>query len=402
MNRPTPAPTRSHQLGLALGTAAALGLGRFAYGLFVPAMAEDLRWTLADAGRLTAANGAGYLLGAMLAAITIRHIGLTATFRAGMILTAVSLAVTALGLLDVGRAAAGFGGALTFVAGAALATRLAARTGGLAPIAVYFGGAGGGIALTGGAIPVLLDAHPDRWAAGWWALTAAAALATVGSWRAAAAGPAPVSQADRGSRRLRRHWRIAASYLLFGAGYIAYLTFLSAYLADRHAPLPLVCATWILIGTAAMAAPALWSRPIAAWPGNRALRVMLLGIATAAVLARLVPTPAGMIGSAALFGLAFMMVPAAVTAHLGRSVAPQALSPTLALFTVLFAIGQTVGPWVAGVLADHSGAGTTLTVAGAVCALAAALVSGGSSGAPGDGRPQDDRPEAPTMSAGRP
>ncbi|MEU4477626.1 YbfB/YjiJ family MFS transporter [Micromonospora sp. NPDC023966] len=376
MNPATPPPTPWRQIGLALGPAAVLGLGRFAYGLFVPAMSEDLRWTLAEAGRLTTANGVGYLLGAVLAAAVIRRIGLTATFRAGMILTAMSLAATGLGLLLAARAAAGFGGALTFVAGAALATRLATLTGRLTPVAVYFGGAGGGIAITGGAVPILLNAHADRWAAGWWLLAAAAALATVGSWRAAALAPAPVADADRGERRLSRHWRIAASYLLFGAGYIGYLTFLSAYLADRQAPLPLVCVTWILIGVSAMAAPVLWNRPIAAWPGNRALRLMLLGIATAAALAWLVPTPAGMIASALLFGLAFMMVPAAVTTYIGRTVPPHALSATLGVFTVLFAIGQSAGPWVSGVLADRTGAGTTLTVAALLCALAAALVSG--------------------------
>ena len=382
MNPASPPAPLSHQIGLALGTAAALGLGRFAYGLFVPAMSKDLHWTLADAGRLTATNGVGYLLGAVLAAAVIRRIGLTATFRTGMIFTAVSLAVTGLGPLLVARAAAGFGGALTFVAGAALATRLATLTGRLTPVAVYFGGAGGGIAIAGGTIPILLNAHANRWAAGWWVLAAAAALATAVSWRAAAVAPAPVAAADRGGRRVLRHWRIAASYLLFGAGYIGYLTFLSAYLADRHAPLPLVCVTWILVGVSAMAAPVLWSRPIAAWPGNRALRLMLLGIATAAALARLTPTPPGMIGSAVLFGLAFMMVPTAVTTYIGRSVPPHALNVTLGAFTVLFAIGQSAGPWISGVLADHTGAGTTLTVAASLCVLAAALVSGRSTGTP--------------------
>lgn len=50
-------------VGLALGTASALGLGRFAYGLLVPAMRSELHWSLAQAGALTTANGLGYLLG---------------------------------------------------------------------------------------------------------------------------------------------------------------------------------------------------------------------------------------------------------------------------------------------------------------------------------------------------
>jgi uncharacterized MFS-type transporter YbfB len=38
----------------ALGTASALGLARFAYGLLVPAMRTELHWSLAQAGVLTA------------------------------------------------------------------------------------------------------------------------------------------------------------------------------------------------------------------------------------------------------------------------------------------------------------------------------------------------------------
>ncbi|MEV4656668.1 YbfB/YjiJ family MFS transporter [Micromonospora sp. NPDC049301] len=273
-------------MGLALGTASALGLGRFAYGLFVPAMSQDLDWTMSRAGALTAANGAGYLLGAVISPAVIRGAGLTATFRAGMVLTALALAATGLDLLAWGRAAAGLGGALTFISGAALATQLANRAATLTPVSVYFAGAGGGIAVTGASVPLLLHLHPERWAVGWWALAGAAALASAASWRAAAISNATGPTAAVSGRHLWRQWRIASAYLLFGAGYIGYLTFLSAYLAGRHASLAMVCVTWVLVGASAMVAPVLWSRPIVTWGGNRPLCVMLLGVAAAAALAR--------------------------------------------------------------------------------------------------------------------
>lgn len=58
---------------LALGTASALGLARFAYGLLVPAMRTELGWSLAQAGALTTANGVGYLVGAMATAPIARR-----------------------------------------------------------------------------------------------------------------------------------------------------------------------------------------------------------------------------------------------------------------------------------------------------------------------------------------
>src|SRR5437868_10286051 len=100
---------------LALGTASALGLARFAYGLLLPAMRDDLRWTLAEAGAMSTANGLGYLLGALATAFAVHRLGATATFRWGMILTTASLAATLISdvypILMLTRAVAGAAGA---------------------------------------------------------------------------------------------------------------------------------------------------------------------------------------------------------------------------------------------------------------------------------------------------
>src|SRR6266852_4967530 len=64
-----------------------------------------------------------------------------------------------------------------------------------------------------------------------------------------------------------------------------YITFLSAYLADHHASVAQVALTWAVLGLAAMAAPALWSRPISTWPGARALAALLAVLSAAAALA---------------------------------------------------------------------------------------------------------------------
>ncbi len=101
---------------LALGTAAALGLGRFAYGLLVPAMRDQLGWSLAQAGALTTANGLGYLAGALASAAVARRLTVAVTFRLGMAATAATLAATAAShndaVLLAARAAAGLAGAL--------------------------------------------------------------------------------------------------------------------------------------------------------------------------------------------------------------------------------------------------------------------------------------------------
>jgi len=328
-------------------------------------MTEQLHWSLARAGVMTTANGLGYFAGAMVTAPLARRLGTAATFRLGMVLCGAALAATAASgsypALLVARASAGLGGALVFIAGAVLA-----------PTAVYFAGTGLGIVLSGAAIPPLLDQHPDRWPIAWIGLAIAAGLATTVSWTARTGHPAATSQPPGPIRPL---WPVVVAYLLFAAGYIAYITFLSAFLTNRHASPTQTALTWTLLGLAVLAAPSLWQRPIARWPDSRVLAALLCILTASATLALLSPTPPGMIVSALAYGATFMAVPAAVTALVRTATPTTKLTGTLATFTVVFAAGQTAGPWLAGILADHTGPAATLGWTATLCGAAAVLAA---------------------------
>ena len=380
---------------LALGTASALGLSRFAYGLLVPAMRDDLRWTLAEAGAMSTANGLGYLVGALAAATVVRRSGTAAAFRWGMVLTAVTLAATAVSadfaVLLALRAAAGVAGAVVFISGGVIASRVANRVGSGTPITVYFAGAGLGIVFGGVTIPLL----GDDWRVAWVVLGVAAGLATLVGWTAASAVGAPPA-ATAGRARVRALWRPASAYLLFAVGYITYITFLSAYLDDRDAPTGQVVLTWTALGLAVVAAPALWSRPIAAWPGTRALAALLVVLGGGAGLALVAPTPAVVLGSAIVYGATFMGVPAAITALIRADVPPADWTATLAAFTTVFAAGQTAGPWLAGIVADRTSTDATLAWTAVLCAVAAVLVVRvGPPRRPAVPRPPRPRPAVP-------
>ncbi|GAB3795962.1 YbfB/YjiJ family MFS transporter [Micromonospora zhanjiangensis] len=354
---------------MALGTASALGFARFAYGLLLPAMRDDLNWTLAQAGAVGTANGLGYLLGALLTTALVRRLGVATAFRVGMALTAASLAMTAVSgdylvLLAV-RTLSGATGAVVFIAGGVLASRAATGSSTM-PITVYFAGTGLGIMVSGVTVP-LLGAH---WRLAWVGLGAAAALATLASWTAADDDDRRV---PAGRARLRPLRVPALAYLLFAAGYIAYITFLSTYLADRHASVVQVVLTWTALGTAVAAAPAVWSRPIAEWPGTRALATLLAVLAGGAALALTSSATPVALASALAYGATFMGVPAAITALIRARTPAVDWAATLAVFTTVFAAGQTAGPWLAGLVADHTSTAATLGWTAVLCTAAAAL-----------------------------
>lgn len=361
---------------LALGTASALGLARFAYGLILPAMRSELGWSLAQAGALTTANAVGYLLGAVVAAPAARRLSLAVTFRLGMVVTAAALAATAATssypVLLLTRAAAGLAGTLVFITGGVIASHTAASTRSAAPLTIYYSGAGLGIALSGAAIPALLGQHPGRWPLAWAGLAAAAALAAIFSWTAAR-GSHQASTALLDLRYIARLWQPATAYLLFAAGYIAYITFLSAYLAAHRASITQITVTWALLGLAAVAAPVLWSWPISTWPRAAALAASLAVLSTAAATALAGAAPLAVTGSAIGYGASFLAVPAAITALIRAATQPSEWTGALATFTVVFAAGQTAGPYLAGALADRYGTGATLAWTAALCAAGAAL-----------------------------
>ncbi len=374
-------------LGLALGPAVALGLARFAYALLLPAMRTDLSWSFAQAGTINTANAVGYLIGALIAAPVITRVGGRRAFLASLLLTALALAACAasgaFAVLLVLRLVAGAAGAVTFIVGASLAAQVAA---GASPgravlvLGVYFAGGGLGVAVSGLLIPALLAATgPGGWRWGWLTLGALAFAATAAALPAARRAPLPL----RASGGEVAAWRpgpvgvTLGAYALFGAGYIAYVTFIIAFLKGEGAGTVELSGFWIVLGLAAIASAFAWGPILGRLRGGRGIALATAVVTLGALVPLLSGSGAGAFASAVLFGGSFLTVPTAVTAFARRAHDPHHWTVVIAALTVAFALGQCLGPVLAGVLSDGPGgvrAGLTLSVvilaAGALLAAA--------------------------------
>jgi predicted MFS family arabinose efflux permease len=348
-------------VGLAMGPAVALGLARFAYALLLPAMRADLGWDFAEAGAMNTANAAGYLAGALVAAPMAKWAGDRLLFAVSLLLTAITVAASGLtadfSMLLALRLAAGFTGALAFISGAGLVA--AAVTGGSksrAPtlLGLYFGGAGIGIIASAVAVPSLLDTV--GWRGGWLMLGALAIAAAALGCLVLRRSPEPARAAgDRAgggwSPRAMAHSLFA--YGLFGAGYIAYATFIVAYLrSDQGFSTASVSLFWSILGLASVVAAFLWGPILSRLTGGRGtaatIGVVMIGAAVPLVWSR----PAGAYLSAILFGGSFLSVVVAVTAFARRAAKPHAWTAVIAVFTVAFGLGQCIGPILSGALSD--------------------------------------------------
>lgn len=382
-------------VGLSLGPAVSNGLARFAYGLLLPAMREDLDWGYTQAGWINTTNAVGYLAGALLALALIRRIGAVRLFVWGMALTTLALMLSAfsreLWSLSVWRVLAGIGGAPVFIAGGAIAAGLFtddARRNALA-IAVYFGGGGLGMLATGAVLPHAVDWFGAAgWPLAWVLLGLLSFLAFIPSWLAAEAAPVPPSPPGGAARRRMPVGPMSlalAAYFMFGLGYVIYITFLVAWMRAEGAGPGLIAVTWSVMGIAVMASPFLWRRVLAGATGGRAIALTNLATGLGALLPLLIDADWAVVASAALFGGSFFMVPTAVTTFGRRNLDQSLWGASIALFTVVFSVGQIVGPVGAGALADHVGSTGTGLVAGGLILVLGALLGALQKPLPGTG-----------------
>src|SRR5207302_100950 len=172
------------------GPGVVLGMARFAYGLLLPGMRADLHWSFAQAGAINTANAFGYLAGAMVTPAVSARIGRRAAFVGGTVAVVVTLLATA--------PAPGF------------------------------------------AVPPILGlAGPSAgWRLGWLALAllSVAALAVAGWAARQVDAPAVARRGQSAGWPARRFVPSLASYLLFGLGYISYITFVVALLVREALP----------------------------------------------------------------------------------------------------------------------------------------------------------------------
>ena len=355
--------------GLALAAAVSLGLARFSYALLLPAMRSDLGWTYFTAGAMNTANAAGYLLGALLAPRALARFDARALMLAGGALAALLLAAHGAVHSDALRYAlrlgTGVASAMSFIAGGLLAARLAgtqASGAGARPVpaglvlGLYYGGTGLGIMLSAllarpGAVGQALD-----WPAAWLALAGASAAATALTAAATRALRAPLV---RSAARVVVPWApfgfALAGYLMFGLGYIGYMTFIITLLREQGMSAAQLTAFYLLLGACVVASSWLWAGLLQRFRGGQALALLngLLALATA--LPVWSAHPVAVFVSGALFGAVFLSVVAATTALVRHNLPPAQWPGGIAAFTILFAAGQIAGPALVGAIADGPG-----------------------------------------------
>lgn len=364
---------------LSAGAAVSVGFARFGYALILPAMKTDLHLNYAQAGWLNTANSLGYLLGALLTIYFVARLGNRALFTGGIVLTTLSLLANGMThdfqWLTLFRFLAGLGAAGTFICGGVLSGVLGTRA-----IVIFFSGGGVGMLLTGAVLPWLFSfTGATAWPWAWLAIGAVCVPLSLAAAMAAHTITEPSAPGMSASWPWRHCAAEFASYFFFGLGYIAYMTFMIAWVKHHTAdPAQLATTTsimWIILGAMTLVAPVLWQRLFNGRRDGKPMGFALLILALGAALPLLVPTLGGIWLSAMMVGGSVFMVPSAVTGFVKSNLRQAAWGNAMAVATSLFAIGQAIGPVASGWISDLTGSLSSGLAASAGMLFLAALLA---------------------------
>ena len=380
MNEMAPKIRWTTALGLAvcisMAAAVSLGMTRFAYALLLPPMRDDLLWSYTLAGAMNTFNAAGYLVGALLTPLVLRRLGAVRVLIGGAFAATVFMAMTGF-LTDTAallfqRFLAGVASAAVFVSGGLLAARLGAHIpsqSGLL-LGVYYGGTGWGIVLSALMVPASLSwAHAQAvdhpWSWSWWFLAGLCALLSMlialirsplNRWAPESLPSVAATRSAQPAGKAWRPWLFALlGYGCFGVGYIGYMTFVVALLREQGAMPSDITLFYAFLGIAVVVSSWVWAGLLNRYRGGQALSILSALLSVATVIPALTAAWPMMMLSGLIFGVVFLSLVASTTAMVKHNLPPEAWAAGISAFTVIFALGQIVGPVVVGWIADGEG-----------------------------------------------
>jgi len=375
----------------------ALGLARFGYTSILPAMQQGLGLTNTQTGQLQTLNLVGYLLAVVPAGMLASRFGPRIVIAVSLFVVGIAMSIT--GIIPtfetacVGRILAGIGGAGANIPAMGLVSAwFGARRRGLAS-GIGVTGSSLALIITGPLVPAIIAAGgSDGWRLSWYVL-GALGLATCALCavflrnRPEEKGLAPLGESpDEQERRNVEHisaplkwgtvyksrmlWQLALIYFAFGFSYIIYATFFIGHLMqDVSFTAAAAGLLWMQVGIVSLPSGFIWGS-ISDRFGRKFVLVSVFVLQAAAFslfgVSHALPS---IYISAFLFALTAWSIPALMAALAGDRFGPRLAPAALGLMTTIFGIGQALGPWCAGMLADATNSFSIAFVIAGVVAL---------------------------------
>ncbi len=379
-----------------LGIFACIGLARFALGMLLPAMGQELHLSYAQMGTISTSNFLGYLAGILGCSHLVRRFGARSLTTAALLLS--GLCMVGIGLSSnlacivllyictgVGSAMANI--PIMAVLSSWFASRLRGKAAGL-----VVSGNGAAIVFAGQAVPWMNGLTVYNWRLSWVVLGVIVVLTGIicllvlrnrpqdlGLLPAGQDEPAATRQPHQlNSERtvpLRLILHCGALYFIFGFTFVTYATFIVTTMVRQYGFSQQTAGSfWSWVGFLS-----LFSGPLFGMLADRVSRrfslMVVFSIQTLAyLLAGLhLPVPFLLL-SIGCFGIVAWSIPSIMAALTGDYAGPDKTFAMFSAITFIFATGQVAGPFLAGLIAEQSGSFSgSYLLAAALTAVAVVL-----------------------------
>jgi MFS family permease len=376
---------------------ACLGLGRFALGMLLPSMGEALQLSYGQMGFIGTANFVGYLVAVLLCGRLSKRFGARKLIGASLLMVGISMLLIGIAanfyLITVLYVLTGMGSALANVSIMALISVWFAgnKRGRAAGFVVI--GSGFAIIISGKLVPYLNSLSANGWRLSWCVLGGLVLLVAticvlvlrdhpqdlglqpVGSKASSVAANTTFIE-DSIRVRTGVLYHCAAIYFLFGFTYVIYATFIVTTLVQERGMSEAIAGNfWAWVGFLS-----LFSGPVFGTISDRFGRKQAL-VAVFSIQAMAYLFIALNMGdiflylSIGCYGIVAWSIPSIMAALVGDYVGPQRAIHVFAFITFIFGIGQVLGPFVAGILAEMSGNFTSSYLMAFCLALSAVVLS---------------------------
>jgi len=358
---------------------ASLGMGRFALGMLLPAMAESLKLTYSQMGLISTSNFIGYLVAVLFCSYISAKIGSRLLIFFALLLVAVSMLLisraNSFTTVAIIYTLTGVGsGASNVPMMALVASWFSTRQRGKAAGFVVIG-SGFAILLSGKLIPYLNQLSvADGWRTSWLVLgiivlfisiicfvvirdtPAELGLEPVDSNKKSRMGTTPKFAEESFSASRKDIYHLGAIYFLFGYTYVIYATFIVTTLVQERGFSEAVAGNfWSWVGFLS-----LFSGPVFGTLSDKLGRktglILVFTIQMFAYLLVALSLPVKFLYlSIGCYGIVAWSIPSIMTALVGDYVGPQKTARVFGFITFIFALGQIAGPAIAGFLAEKYG-----------------------------------------------
>ena len=361
-SRPAPSPTERNRVILA-GIAALIltvGLARFAYTPMLPIMRREIGLTPLAGGWLATLNYAGYISGALLAALTSDLQRKFIYYRVGLVLAVLTTA--AMGLTSnlwlwlLLRYLSGLSSCAGLLIASGLVLNWLMRNRLRPELGLHFSGIGLGIVISGLAVAGLQTGL--HWDGQWLGLGGLGLLFFIPAWiwMPKPQAPGAAQSAATAMRPAPRGWMalFVASYFCAGFGYVISATFIVAIVET----VPLLSHAgswvWVLVGAAALPSTFVWDRIASAAGANQALLLAYALQIVSCALPVVSQQPWAGLVSAMLWGATFVGIVSLTLSIIGRRF-PANPAKAMARLTLSYGVAQIIAPVLAGAIATRSG-----------------------------------------------